>query len=591
MDTSSHRADRAFDVFLAHNAADARYVDAIAAALKERGIRAWVSSEQIPPGRSFQQAIQEQIKHSRCAAILVGQHGLGRWQALELHALISECVNIGVPVIPVLLPGTDELPGDLLFLRELNWVKFGTLEDQRALDLLVWGITGSQSGAGRVRPEDDSRDGVEDVDTGRSSSDQFSGDSRPADGVAGDSAGGENSSAPAFDEAPASRAYLQRAEVRLSTLHRIAGVFLNGAGLLVLFPVLVTQIVGDLIQVLSLAPFELSARCSLVAIVGLVSMLPVYSLLLLFKELVQFYYVTRHDDKAGDDLKRFFPRFTLTGLALPPDETADSKRAILGIQYSGRFTDFLIPRHPRRRHYYTQVQSEFRSALPPLHGRTLGALAELRVPVRVPLGELEILGTALRLTGFDDRPLAEEVAKTEFSIARHLVYLRTLVIRYFKSLILLIISTLVLALASGIAPKFVGVSGQAPGVPCFFPSDLSGPTYVLSFLFFAWSFLVVYGARRPIEWIYELADPAKDVGGTHEFDPELVRFENAVKFVAIFVGVLSVQTALGHYLGKSLPGVDLWLRWITGLEAAAWVALGFHLRARNNRRYRHEVGR
>src|SRR5690349_11344215 len=35
------------------------------------------------------------------------------------------------------------------------------------------------------------------------------------------------------------RAFLQRGEVRLSTMHRIAGVFLNGAGLLFLIPILV----------------------------------------------------------------------------------------------------------------------------------------------------------------------------------------------------------------------------------------------------------------------------------------------------------------------------------------------------------------
>ncbi len=41
-----------------------------------------------------------------------------------------------------------------------------------------------------------------------------------------------------IEEHAAMRAYLQRAEVRLSTMHRVAGVLLNGAGLLFLFPVL-----------------------------------------------------------------------------------------------------------------------------------------------------------------------------------------------------------------------------------------------------------------------------------------------------------------------------------------------------------------
>src|SRR5918999_472403 len=40
------------------------------------------------------------------------------------------------------------------------------------------------------------------------------------------------------DERQAIRAYLQRAETRISTYQRVAGVFLNGAGLLILLPVL-----------------------------------------------------------------------------------------------------------------------------------------------------------------------------------------------------------------------------------------------------------------------------------------------------------------------------------------------------------------
>src|SRR4051794_34504074 len=37
------------------------------------------------------------------------------------------------------------------------------------------------------------------------------------------------------------RAYLQRGETRLSTLHRVAGAFLSGAGLLTLLPVLLSS--------------------------------------------------------------------------------------------------------------------------------------------------------------------------------------------------------------------------------------------------------------------------------------------------------------------------------------------------------------
>ena len=49
-----------------------------------------------------------------------------------------------MPVIPVLLPDVSEIPEELPFLGELNWVSFTTSidEDDEALDNLEWGITG-----------------------------------------------------------------------------------------------------------------------------------------------------------------------------------------------------------------------------------------------------------------------------------------------------------------------------------------------------------------------------------------------------------------------------------------------------------------
>lgn len=396
---------------------------------------------------------------------------------------------------------------------------------------------------------------------------------------------------PSTEAAAAARAYLQRAEVRLSTLHRIAGVFLNGAGLLVLFPVLVTQVVSGLIFVLSYSPFPSAVRLIFLMNISLVTMLPVYSLVLLFKELVQFYYVTRHDDRAGHDPKKFFPRFTLTGLALPPDETRDNKRSILNIQYSGRFTDFLIPRHPRKRHYYALVSAEYGTALPHLASRSRRSLNDIDVNVVVPDSEFTTLDTALRITGFEDRSLDEEAAKMEFSISRHVVYLRTLVLRYFKSLILLVVSTIVLAVAAGVSPRMIGELDKDTGMPSFYPTDSTISAMIIAGLFFCWSVVVIIGIRRPVEWIYELADPSKDVGGTHRFDPELVRFETAVRYVAYFVALLSVQACAVYLLRRQVQWLDSGALWLAVSETCLWIALGLCLRANEKKKYEKEVGK
>jgi hypothetical protein len=105
-----------YDVFLAHSR-DKPAVSAVAAALKRRGLTPWIDVEQIPPGRWFQDVIQAAILEVKSTAIFLGPGSLGRWQALELRAFVSQCVERQIPVIPVLLPGVKEIPPALVFLR------------------------------------------------------------------------------------------------------------------------------------------------------------------------------------------------------------------------------------------------------------------------------------------------------------------------------------------------------------------------------------------------------------------------------------------------------------------------------------------
>ena len=132
-----------YDVFMAHNSADKSLIEMICAELKKRGINPWLDKEQIPPGRFFQDIIQNTIKNISSVAVFVGEKGLGRWQALELKSFISQCVERNIPIIPVLLPNVTKLPDELVFLREFNWVNFKIgINDESAIDNLVWGITG-----------------------------------------------------------------------------------------------------------------------------------------------------------------------------------------------------------------------------------------------------------------------------------------------------------------------------------------------------------------------------------------------------------------------------------------------------------------
>jgi hypothetical protein len=134
-----------FDVFLAHNSQDKSQVKAIAQKLMQRGLYYWIDEEQIPPGRPFQDVIQQAIPVVKSAAMFIGLEGLGKWQDWELRALQTQCVKTSIPLIPVLLPGVEEIPEHLLFLQELNWVRFATqIDDVEALNNLEWGITGER---------------------------------------------------------------------------------------------------------------------------------------------------------------------------------------------------------------------------------------------------------------------------------------------------------------------------------------------------------------------------------------------------------------------------------------------------------------
>ncbi len=145
-DPSSNGSDD-FDVFLAHNSKDKPLVIRLGEELKKQGLKPWLDIEQIPPGRWFQDVIQGVIPSVRSVVIVIGPSGIGRWQVLELRAFISQCVERDIPVIPVLLPGIQEIPPNLLFLKELNCVRCGTsVEDPKCIAALVWGITGRKPG-------------------------------------------------------------------------------------------------------------------------------------------------------------------------------------------------------------------------------------------------------------------------------------------------------------------------------------------------------------------------------------------------------------------------------------------------------------
>ena len=60
-----------------------------------------------------------------------------------MRAFLSQFVDRGCPVIPVLLESAPKQPELPLFLKEMTWVDFRKPES-RPFQQLVWGITGEK---------------------------------------------------------------------------------------------------------------------------------------------------------------------------------------------------------------------------------------------------------------------------------------------------------------------------------------------------------------------------------------------------------------------------------------------------------------
>ncbi len=135
-------ADAAFDVFLSYNRQDQPIVLELGKALEAGGVKVWLDRWQLPPGSDWQAEIEKIIETARCAAVLVGEDGLGPWEEAEMRACLIEFNQHDKPIIPVLLPGAPEEPELPTFLKKYTWLDLRDGLSRDGLDELVWGITG-----------------------------------------------------------------------------------------------------------------------------------------------------------------------------------------------------------------------------------------------------------------------------------------------------------------------------------------------------------------------------------------------------------------------------------------------------------------
>jgi len=294
-------------------------------------------------------------------------------------------------------------------------------------------------------------------------------------------------------ERNAMRAYVQRMEVRMSTLHRIATAFVSGAGLLLLMPIFFKEVVDGLIAVvldnLTLPFDQLAPLTNLVLslllfgalgyLIVLSLAIPMYSLYLLIKDIVHFYFSIY---APGFSSELVTPSFSLAAVAFSPDESPRAKDEILRYQYAAGHMDFMLPfSEGKRRVYLDKLYTSTGGAIVP----DSRAAVMHNFPTHLSDLEVQRFNTALGIARMYDRPLVEEVAITEMLLVRNIIYLRRLVLRYVKALSMFLWTTMI----SFLMLPFL----KDNRLPIFV---IFGGGYLM------WSLGVLPIIRAPLLWIY-----------------------------------------------------------------------------------------
>ncbi len=100
-----------YDLFLSYNSLDRNEVQSIRQQLIQlpQALNAFLDRESLTLGKRWFEEIESALLRSRAIAVFYGQHGLGRWQNLEMILALDLQANpkADILVIPVLLPGAD----------------------------------------------------------------------------------------------------------------------------------------------------------------------------------------------------------------------------------------------------------------------------------------------------------------------------------------------------------------------------------------------------------------------------------------------------------------------------------------------------
>ncbi|GAB4516000.1 MAG: hypothetical protein OHK0046_20450 [Anaerolineae bacterium] len=343
-------------------------------------------------------------------------------------------------------------------------------------------------------------------------------------------------------ERNALRAYLGRTEVRFSTMHRIATAFIGGAGLLLLIPVFFRDVVDGILtvtlaSVTNYFPQWGDVTGGLVTAVMFVMLMypfllslaiPLYGVYLLLKDVVHFYFTLY---APGFSVNELNPSLSILGLTFSPDESPEAKRRILAYQY--RHMEFMIPfSGMRRKQYFESIAEQTREQIipPTRHPEHI----QDAVPPDADPNYVRHFNIALGIGRTMERQLVEEVAIMEMALNRNAIYLRRLVLRYIKTFLMFIWTTVV----SFLTLPFL----EDPRLPTL---------VVLGVSYLIWSSAVMVIVRQPLTWIYRHRRHDGEMNIPQHVDEQMMFMERRIRgycYAAIIASVLGLGLALAATL-------------------------------------------
>jgi len=291
------------------------------------------------------------------------------------------------------------------------------------------------------------------------------------------------------------RAFLQRSEVRLSTVHRVAQALLGGSALILLLPLFIRDGFPRMATLL-ISSYDAAQSWAVIigiAVAAVLSVaLPVAAIYLLVSDLLGFYFTSNTFGAPGagldgPDRTVFNPRFIVPGLGFNHDELNSTTRPLLDEGRDDEWTKaLLVPRNLDDGGWRDRFDTR---------------MFEIWGTVIAPgsAGDAERLRQSFRLAGLNhDRTLAHDVARTEALLAKHVLMVRVAVLRYSKALLLLIATTVAILAASGLVEEAMTQDPSGGQFVDGFPYRYS---FLVALVYVAWAPFAARSVTAPLRMI------------------------------------------------------------------------------------------